>query len=97
MSYLAYPLILKQDVPLTRTQVGQYLEEKGVENRPLFGCIPTQQPALKKRFLPHYENKLKNAQFIGKNALYIGCHQYLNDEDLAYAVEVFKQLKKDLL
>lgn len=96
VSYLAYPLVLKEGGSLTRGQVAKYLEENGVENRPLFGCLPTQQPALQKEFSSLYKDKLKNAQFVGRNALYIGCHQYLSEEDLAYVVQVFKGLKKGL-
>ncbi len=61
----------------------QKLEQQGVETRPLFGCIPTQQPAydfLKKQ----YANKLPVADFIGRNGFYLGCHQYLTQEDLVY-------------
>ncbi|MCK4821896.1 DegT/DnrJ/EryC1/StrS family aminotransferase, partial [bacterium] len=46
VSYLAYPIILKENAEsITRKWIRQRLREHGVENRPLFGCIPTQQPA----------------------------------------------------
>jgi CDP-6-deoxy-D-xylo-4-hexulose-3-dehydrase len=67
------------------------LEKNGIENRPLFGCIPTQQPAYK-HLQVEYEGKLPNAEFLGKNAFYIGCHQYLEREDLDYVVKIFDQI-----
>lgn len=82
VSYLAYPLIIKTE-KINRRALLQKLEQQGVETRPLFGCIPTQQPAydfLKKQ----YANKLPVADFIGRNGFYLGCHQYLTQEDLDY-------------
>ena len=94
VSYLAYPIVIKDPQRLSRKKLRQELEEHGIETRPLFGCIPTQQPAyshLKKE----YEGKLPNADYLGKNAFYIGCHQYLGEEDLEYIVATFKEVVKE--
>lgn len=91
VSYLAYPLVIKDTKIISRKKLRFELESKGVETRPIFGCIPTQQPAydyLKEK----YEGKLPNAEHIGKNGFYIGCHQYLEREDLDYVVEVFNRI-----
>jgi len=91
VSYLAYPIVIKDPRRLSRKTLRQELEERGIETRPLFGCIPTQQPAyshLKKE----YEGKLPNADYLGKNAFYVGCHQYLKEEDLEYIVKTFKDV-----
>jgi len=91
VSYLAYPIVIKEHGKFARKYLREGLEKNGVESRPLFGCIPTQQPAynyLKKE----YKGKLSNAEFLGKNAFYIGCHQYLEREDLYYIVKVFNQI-----
>ncbi len=91
VSYLAYPLVIKDTKVISRKRLRFELEKNGVETRPIFGCIPTQQPAysyLKKT----YEGKLPNAEYIGKNGLYIGCHQYLEQKDLEYVIEVFQKI-----
>lgn len=91
VSYLAYPIVIKDPKRVSRKIIRQELEKSGIETRPLFGCIPTQQPAyshLKKE----YEGKLPNADYLGKNAFYIGCHQYLKEEDLEYVVKIFKEV-----
>lgn len=88
MSYLAYPLVIKRPDIISRKELRKKLEDLGIETRPLFGCIPTQQPAysaLKRQ----YEGKLPNAEYLGLNGFYIGCHQYLEKEDLRYIIEVF--------
>jgi len=93
ISYLAYPLIIKEPKVISRFKLRRDLEKNGIETRPLFGCIPTQQPAY--GFLKEeYINKLPNAEFIGKNGFYIGCHQYLNKGDLDYIIHIFKKLLK---
>ena len=95
VSYLAYPLVIKKPKFISRKVLRKKLEDLGVETRPLFGCIPTQQPAyvhLKKQ----YEGKLPNAEYIGLNGFYIGCHQYLEKEDLKYIVEVFNEVLRKI-
>jgi dTDP-4-amino-4,6-dideoxygalactose transaminase len=90
VSYLAYPLVIR-DVGWSREKVMKALGEAGVETRPLFGCIPTQQPAY--RFLKErYEGRLPNADFVGKNGFYIGCHQYLGKDHLDHIAEAFSAL-----
>jgi len=93
ISYLAYHLIIKEDANIKRKYVREELEKRGVENRPLFGCIPTQQPCYE--YLKNtYINKLPVANYVGKNAFYIGCHQYLKKDDLDYIINVFLDIYK---
>jgi CDP-6-deoxy-D-xylo-4-hexulose-3-dehydrase len=90
VSYLAYPLVIK-DPSISREKITRSLENNGIETRPLFNCIPLHQPAysyLKQK----YENKLPNAKYIGENGFYIGCHQYLSQEDLDYVATAFKKI-----
>ncbi len=86
VSYLAYPLVIRKPEVISRKELRFGLEEKGIETRPLFGCIPTQQPAYA-HLRSRYQGKLPNAEYIGKNGFYIGCHQYLEKEDLDCIVE----------
>ncbi|GAH66366.1 unnamed protein product, partial [marine sediment metagenome] len=68
------------------------LESKGIETRPLFGSIPS-QPAYK--FLRNkYKGKLPNAEHVGTNGFYIGCHQYLTQDDLEYIIKTFREILK---
>lgn len=93
ISYLAFPLCIKEGINIKRKWLRMKLEEMGIENRPLFGCIPTQQPSyayLKEQ----YQDKLPVADYLGKNAFYIGCHQYLKKDDLDFVIEVFNEIFK---
>ncbi len=90
ISYLGYPLVLKRG---DRKKIRNALEEKGIETRILFGCIPTQQPNfhyLKEKYL----GKLPNAEYVGKKGFYIGVHQFLEKKDLDYIIKSFDEILK---
>ena len=91
VSYLAYPIIIKKPRTISRGQLRSQLESKGVETRPLFGCIPTQQRAYA-HLRRKYHRKLPNAEKIGKNGFYIGCHQYLTGQQIQHIINVFKEI-----
>ena len=93
VSYLAYPIVVGKPGKISCTRLRKELEGRGVESRPLFGCIPTQQPAYE--FLrKEYTGKLPNAEYLGENAFYVGCHQYLSQEQLDYMVKCFRDILK---
>jgi dTDP-4-amino-4,6-dideoxygalactose transaminase len=94
ISYLTYPIILKYNSNINRKRLRQKLEENGVENRAFFPCIPTQQPSYN-HLKNIYNNKLPNAEYLGENAFYIGCHQYLTDKDINYVIEIFEKIFKE--
>ena len=91
VSYLAYPIVIKEHSKFTRKYLRKELEKNSIESRPLFGCVPTQQPAYN-YLKEEYEGKIPNAEYAGKNAFYIGCHQYLNHDDLEYVVYIFDKI-----
>lgn len=90
VSYLGYPLICNDNIK--REKIMNKLTELGIENRPIFGCLPTQQKAFKS-MKTKYKGKLPNAERIGKQGFYIGCHQYINEEQIDYVIKCFKRLK----
>lgn len=87
VSYLGYPIIVKKG---NVVKIRHELEKRGVETRPLFGCT-IDQPSFS-YLKEQYHNQLKNAKFIGRNGFYIGCHQYLENEDLEYIYKQFKEI-----
>jgi dTDP-4-amino-4,6-dideoxygalactose transaminase len=91
ISYLAYPIVIRKPEIISRKKLRDQLERKGIETRPLFGCIPTQQTAYS-HLRERYIEKLPNAEYIGLNGFYVGCHQYLSQKDLDYIVFCFKDI-----
>lgn len=93
VSYLAYPIEILHN-KINRSDLQQRLENRGVETRPLFGCIPTQQPVFGSK-REEYLGKLPIAHRLGQRAFYVGCHQYLTEEDLDYIEESFSAIIKE--
>jgi len=91
VSYLAYPIVLRENEKISRDELIKELDLKGVESRPLFGSIPTQQPAYS-NLKDQYKGKLPNADYAGANGFYIGCHQFLEREDLDQIVVSLKKI-----
>ncbi len=91
VSHLSYPLVIKDKRAITRIKIRSQLEERGIETRPLFGAIPIHQPAYS-HMKKQYEGKLKNAENVGINGFYIGCHQYLNQEHLDRIIKAFSEI-----
>ena len=96
VSYMAYPVVIKNPKKAYRKKIRMRLEQMGIETRPLFGCIPTQQPAYS-YLKDEYEGTLPIAEFVGSNAFYIGCHQYLTQEDLDHVIEAFGVVSHEFL
>lgn len=95
VSYLAYPIVVREGAPFSREQLCRALEKLGVENRPLFSCLPTHQPAFG-YLRDQYQGTLPNAERLGKDAFYIGCHQFLTDEDLDYVAKAFGEVLAEI-
>jgi dTDP-4-amino-4,6-dideoxygalactose transaminase len=87
ISPLCYPLVVREAAPFQRFELTRYLEERGIETRPAFGCIPTQQPAY--AWMGHRAGEFPGAERVGARGFYIGCHQNITADDLAYVVSVF--------
>ena len=93
VSYLAYPVILK-DETVNRNSFCNHLTRNGVENRPFFSCVPLQQPAY--AFMKDkWEGKLPNAEWLGARGFHVGCHQYLTTEDLDKIIGAIKDTLDD--
>lgn len=78
-SYMMYPLMTQTPV---RDELVAYLEENGIETRPLLPLI--NQPVYQGMW---DVEKYPNARFIDERGFYIGCHPLLTPEDTAYVTE----------
>jgi perosamine synthetase len=89
----AYPLVLT-DPGIARDRFRSLLGERGIETRPLFPCIPTQQPAYR-ALREEYAGRLPHSEALGRDGLYVGCHEHLTAGDMrAIAGAVARILRK---
>lgn len=92
VSHLAYPIVVRPDqCPVSAGTLRQLLEERGVETRPIFPCIPLRQPAYA-HLRDIYQGKLPQAEAVSENGLYVGCHQFLKEEDIDYIATAFGEV-----
>lgn len=78
----ALPMVLQNDDEAKRDQFYKYLEANSIQCKTLFGSVPTQQDAFK--FMDHKHGEFPEAEYVGRNGLHIGIHQYLTHSDLEY-------------
>jgi CDP-6-deoxy-D-xylo-4-hexulose-3-dehydrase len=84
-SFMMYPITVCEEG--MRNDLVRYLERNGIETRFSFPLI--HQPVYKKLFGLNI-NDFPAAKFIGENSFYIGCHQWLTEEDIEYVADVFE-------
>jgi dTDP-4-amino-4,6-dideoxygalactose transaminase len=89
ISPLCYPVVLTDAAPFERFELTKFLERRGIETRPMFGSIPTQQPSY--RWMGYAPGDFPAAEYVGSRGFYIGCHQNISQDDLDYVVGNFAE------
>jgi CDP-6-deoxy-D-xylo-4-hexulose-3-dehydrase len=89
--WLAFPLTIKNDAPFNRAEMTRYLEEKGIQTRPVFTGNASKHPAFKN--IKHRKQKDGHpvTNQVMKNAFVVGCHHGMPQDQLEYMKEVFNQ------
>ena len=96
-NFLAYPIILKNNVNFSRKKFQIYLEKNNIQTRPIFSGNILRHPAF--RNLISSKNKLnsfKNSDYIMKNGLLIGCHQGLSKKKIEYIHSKIQKFLKEI-
>ena len=97
-NFLAYPIILKPNKFFTRKELQIYLENNNIQTRPIFSGNALRHPAFS--FLISKRNKLssfKNADYIMKNGILIGCHQGLTINNIKYIHKIINKFLNKFL
>lgn len=85
-SYYAFPMALADHVPLSRRQVVERLEARGIETRPLFaGCLPD-QPAFR-RLPGRVVGSLPQARWLRDRLVFVGIHPSLDAGRIDYLAD----------
>lgn len=83
-TFMMFPILCA--TPELKTRLVRHLNDHGVETRDMMPL--TNQPVVR-RILGEVEDKFPNAKRINQCGFYIGCHQKLTADDLAYLVDIF--------
>ena len=84
-NFLAYPIIIKDNIYFSRKELQIYLEKNNIQTRPIFSGNILRHPAFSN--LANNRNKIssfKNADYIMKHGILIGCHQGLTTDSIYY-------------
>ena len=97
-NFLAYPIILKKGINFSRKEFQIYLEKNDIQTRPIFSGNALRHPAFST--LISKRNKLssfKNADYIMKNGILIGCHQGLTINNIKYIHKIISKFLNKFL
>jgi len=89
--WLAYPILLKKNCGLSRTKLQIFLEENGIQTRPIFTGNVLRQPMMKKRVYKRSKLSNKNSDDVMENGLLIGCHHGLTIKEINYMLKIIMQ------
>ena len=83
--YMLFGIVYKGEA---KTNLVNFLEDSGIETRDLLPLI--NQPAYVDIF-GNIEDKYPVAKMLNRSGFYIGCHQYLSNDDVKYVIDKFHE------
>lgn len=92
-SWFGFPLAVRKDAPVSRSQVVQFLESRHIATRLLFGGNLLRQPAyrdVRRRVI----GNLPNTDFVMNNVFWIGLYPGITEPIIDYMAETFHQVPK---
>ena len=94
-SWFGFPLAVRAGAPFTRHQVVNYLEERKIGTRLLFGGNLMRQPAYQGLEMKEV-GPLQNSDFVMNQVFWIGVYPGLTPAMLSYVVDMFHRMVRDL-
>jgi CDP-6-deoxy-D-xylo-4-hexulose-3-dehydrase len=85
-SWFGFPITLKENCPVTRLDLLNYLDQNKVGTRLLFAGNITRQPYMKGKNY-RISGELKNTDYVMNNTFWIGVQPSLNEEMLEYSAK----------
>lgn len=94
-SWFGFPIAIRADAPFTRNQLVQFLDNRKIATRLLFGGNLVRQPAYK-NVQYRVASPLDNADFIMNNVFWLGVYPGLTRPMLDYVIESLHDAKSAL-
>jgi len=82
-NFMLFPIVLKDE---RKKNLVMFLEKNGIETRDMLPFLT--QPIYKRMF----DLDIKDfpvSRWVGESGFYIGCHQYITDEEVSYIIRKF--------
>ncbi len=95
-TFLAYPIIIRENKHFNRKHLQIFLEKNKVQTRPIFSGNILRHPAFTHLISKQNKlNELRNSDYIMKNGILIGCHQGLTIKNIKIIQNlIFKFISK---
>ncbi|HRC90271.1 MAG TPA: aminotransferase class I/II-fold pyridoxal phosphate-dependent enzyme [Bacteroidales bacterium] len=94
--WLAFPLIVKDTAPFTRTEMQIALEKANIQTRVVFTGNILKQPGFKNIHCIKNKNGYPNADNVMRGGILIACHHGLTDEMINYIHDSFRSFVKKI-
>jgi len=95
-NWLAYPLTVRVDAPFSRIELTTYLEQHGIQTRPVMTGNVMEQPGFRNITHRYGVGGHPVTDHIMANGFLIGCHQALTRTQLQYLTRVVELFMKKL-
>jgi CDP-4-dehydro-6-deoxyglucose reductase, E1 len=93
-SWFGFPILVKDNAPFNRDDIVNYLENKKIATRMLFGGNLTRQPAyadIKFRLA----DSLQNTDLVMNNLFWIGLYPGITEEKMNYVIKIIREFFGD--
>ncbi len=90
VSWFAFPITIKENAGFSRNEIIEFLEEKGIETRMIFGGNILRQPGfenIQKRVV----GDLRNTDIILHNSFFVGVFPGITSEKMNYMIKCFEE------
>ena len=94
VSWFGFPILVKKEVPFTRNEIVDYLEENKIATRMLFGGNLLKQPAYKNVNYRVYSN-LENTDLVMNNLFWIGVYPGIDFDMMDYIKTILDNFFKN--
>jgi CDP-6-deoxy-D-xylo-4-hexulose-3-dehydrase len=94
-SWFGFPIAVRNDAPFTRNQLVQFLDERKIATRLLFGGNLVRQPAYRNSRY-RIASSLENTDFVMNQVFWIGVYPGLTRPMLNYVIETLHEAKSAL-
>ena len=91
VTWLAVPLIVRNDAPFTRRELQTHLESNGIQTRTVFTGNILRQPGFRGIDRREVAAGFPNADQVMKGGMLIGCHQGMDASDIDYMQNSFRE------
>jgi dTDP-4-amino-4,6-dideoxygalactose transaminase len=91
--WFGYPITVRPGAPFTRDQLARFLEDKGIETRPIMAGNFRDQPAID-LFEHRIAGPLTNAELVMQQSFFIGNHHAIGARERRYVVEAIDEFMR---